>query len=325
MDPTLPGSRLALARTLEQQSGVISRRQVLEAGGGPADLERMLRRRELVRLLPGVYLDHTGEPTWTQLAWAGVLYHWPAALAEGSALRAAAGGSWPASTEPIVLAVPQDRHVEPPAGYRVTRPSRFEQRVLWNTGPPRIRVEEAVLDEAARVCSDLDAVAVLTRVCQQRLTTAGRITTALQGRGRIRRRPWLSAVLADIAAGTCSTLEHGYLTYVERPHGLPPAQRQAPASARSGAAYRDALYTAYSLVVELDGRAFHEGPEQHDRDLDRDLDALVDGQVTVRLGWGQVFGRSCLTAVRVGALLGQRGWTGSARPCAPGCPAGPFP
>lgn len=40
------------------------------------------------------------------------------------------------------------------------------------------------------------------------------------------RRAWLRDVLEDVALGTCSLLEHGYLTRVERPHGLPRCLRQ---------------------------------------------------------------------------------------------------
>ncbi|WP_235734930.1 hypothetical protein [Nocardioides alcanivorans] len=36
----------------------------------------------------------------------------------------------------------------------------------------------------------------------------------------------------------------------------------------------------------------HTGAEARDRDLERDLDAAVDGLAGVRLGWGQVFSRS---------------------------------
>ena len=66
---------------LRAQDGVISRTQALECGLDDNDLERLLRRRELARIHPGVYVDHTGQPTRTQRAWAGVLFHWPAALA----------------------------------------------------------------------------------------------------------------------------------------------------------------------------------------------------------------------------------------------------
>ena len=40
---------------------------------------------------PGVYVNHTGELTWLQRAWAAVLFAWPAALSHDSALRAADG------------------------------------------------------------------------------------------------------------------------------------------------------------------------------------------------------------------------------------------
>ena len=62
-----------LRRLLLVQSGVISRAQVLGAGEKVWDIRRRIRRREWVRLQDGVYVDHTGEPTWLQRAWGGVL------------------------------------------------------------------------------------------------------------------------------------------------------------------------------------------------------------------------------------------------------------
>lgn len=314
----------AVARILRDQVGVIARRQLLAADGTPADLERMLRRKELVRLHPGVYVDHTGEPLWLQRAWAGVLYLWPAALADRSALRAAAGPRWGGHDEaaPIVIAVAQNRHVDPPPGCLVRRPSHFEERVLWNAGPPRIRVEEAAIDVAAAARSDLDAIAVLADLCQGRVSTPTRLLATVASRRRLPRRQWLTAVLSDIAGGTCSVLEHGYLVGVERAHGLPRAARQV--SERSGGhrVSRDAVYEECGLVVELDGRLFHDSADQRNRDLDRDLDAAVAGRFTVRVGWGQVFDRPCATAVRIGALLRARGWTGTVTPCGPECPLG---
>ena len=121
-------------------------------------------------------------------------------------------------------------------------------------------------------------------------------------------------MLADVAAGTCSVLEHGYLARVERPHGLPTADRQVHDS-RCGPLYRDVEYAAARLRVELDGRLFHDNARARDLDLDRDLDSAVDGRTTVRLGWGQVHGRPCATARRVAVLLQQRGWGGVATPC----------
>lgn len=125
-----------------------------------------------------------------------------------------------------------------------------------------------------------------------------------------------------MAQGTCSVLEHGYLSRVERAHGLPSAARQFRDSVQ-GPVYRDVDYRDFGLVVELNGRLFHDNALDHDRDLERDLDVAAGGRATVRLGWGQVFGRPCTTAVKVGRMLQARGWGGSTVAC-PAC-AGPIP
>ena len=52
--------------------------------------------------------------------------------------------------------------------------------------------------------------------------------------------------------------------------------------------------------------------------MDRDLDAAVDGQETVRVSYGQVFERACSTAQKIGAILQRRGWDGEVKPC-PDC------
>jgi len=78
----------AIAELLTLQCGVISRSQVLAAGGGDHDVARFLRRRIWARIHDGVYVHHAGEPSWKQRAWAATLYHWPSALDGVSALIA---------------------------------------------------------------------------------------------------------------------------------------------------------------------------------------------------------------------------------------------
>ncbi len=188
------------------------------------------------------------------------------------------------------------------------------ERVQWNRSPPRVRIEHALIDVAAEMPREIDAIATLADAVQYRRTTASRLLGTLEARPRVSSRQFLEDVLRDIAQGTCSALEHGYLDRVERPHGIPVGKRQAPAWSR-GRIYRDVDYIEHGLHVELDGRLFHDSASGRDRDLDRDLDAFVEGRLTVRLGWGQVFGRPCATARRIGALLQRRGWGGSVQPC----------
>ena len=166
--------------TLRDQAGVIARQQALEGGLTKSDIDRLVRRREWVRLLPGVYVDHTGEPTWLQRAWAGVLSCAPAALAGSSALRATAGPGWRPHDDagPVWIAVGSERNVTERPGYRVRYLVDYEDQVLSHTHPPRMRFEEACLDVVATTRSPLDRIQLLAGACQSRRTTAQRLRTS---------------------------------------------------------------------------------------------------------------------------------------------------
>lgn len=310
---------------LDLQSGVISRRQAVTAGLEPHDIRRLLRRREWATAFTGVYVDHTGGLTWLQRSWVAVLAMWPAALADRSAIRAAAGHGLRVHGDagPIHVAVDRGRRplVTPP-GVMLHHLTNLSGRVQWTASPPRVRLEEAVVGVAAGETTDMRAIATLADAVQGRLTTPARLQTSLASRIRVARRPLLAGVLGDLDAGACSALERGYLTRVERAHGLPTAHRQVKASLR-GTVYRDVEYNDLGLVVELDGRLFHDNAAARDRDLDRDLDAAVTGQLTIRLGWGQVFDRPCRTAYSLGRIAERRGWSGHLRTC-PHCTVPPF-
>jgi Transcriptional regulator, AbiEi antitoxin len=306
---------------LDRQVGVITRAQLRARGIDKPTLDRLVRRRELVRLLPGVFVNHTGTASWLQRAWAGTLYYAPAALGREAALRALHGAGWRGHDDaaPITIMVDASRHLAELPGYDLHRVVGLEAKVHWQASPPKMRVEEAVLDIAAGAISDSDALEVLADAVRSRCTTPQRLLATLAARSRIRRRKWLIGVLNDLAEGTSSVLESGYLRLVERAHGLPRSARQAPALSTLGSIHRDVDYGELGVYVELDGALFHDNPQQRDRDLDRDLDAATESRITLRLGWGQVFRRPCPTAARVAAILQTRGWTGAATPCGPEC------
>ena len=137
----------------------------------------------------------------------------------------------------------------------------------------------------------------------------------------MRRRSLLNQVCAEVRDGVSSELEKRYRNQVARPHGLPPARSQALADAGVRRAYRDVLYDAYGVIVELDGRLGHEQESEVLRDQDRDNHATLTGQATLRFGWLAVVGGPCLVASQVDALLRVRGWTGTIRACGPSCRA----
>ncbi len=313
-----------LDRLLSLQDGVLARRQALEAGCTPADVRRRLRRREWVVVHPGVYVDHTGPLTWPQRAWAACLAHWPAVLAARSAIRAQEDRTGAADDgADIEILVAHARRVVSLPGVRVRRARGFDATARLDLHPPRQRYDDAVLAVADRAPDELRAVAVLADACRSRRTSPSRLRTRAAQTARLARRTWLTTLLDDLDEGACSVLEQAYLTRVERAHGLPRGQRQQADHDDAGRrVYRDVAYAGpgWRQLVELDGRLFHDSAHARDRDLERDLDAALDGAATVRLGYAQVLGRPCVTAAKIGRLLRTRGWDGRPSAC-PRCAA----
>ncbi|MDT9593658.1 hypothetical protein RDV89_11310 [Nocardioides zeae] len=303
---------------LASQDDVVSRAQLLRTA--PAwQVRRWIERGALVPVHPGVYVAHNGPTTWQQRAWAAVLVTWPAALHGVSALRAADGPGRRRHDDagPIHVAVGRDRALAPRPGVRVHRLARLDQGVQWNLGPPRQCYEEASLTVALLEPRRIDGIAVLAAGVQNRRTVARRLAENLASRPRVADRAFWRGILEDVAAGSCSVLERGYLERVERAHGLPVFDRQVRERTPSGVVYRDAALGG--VVIELDGRLHHDSASSRDRDMERDLDAAVDGLVTLRLSYGQVYDRACATARRISAVLRDRGWSGRPRACGVGC------
>jgi hypothetical protein len=314
-----------MGEMLSMQDGVISRRQVLELEGTDADIARRLRRREWARIHPGVYVNHTGPPTWRQFAWAAVLFYWPAALAGPSALHAAGvRGYEPRDGGPIHVVVDRTRTIRRRVGIAVFHVARASSLCQNQLAPPRQKVEHALLQVAARRKKLEGSIAVLADAVQDGRTTAERLLSALGERPKLRHRALLREVLGDVDEGVRSVLEHRYLTRVERAHGLPRGDRQQRWVLAGKPGYPDVEYKAMRMLVHLDGRLGHS--ESHERwaDFDKDIDSAVVAVLSVHVGWSQVLDQ-CRLAASLEKILQQRGWTGAIHPCGPNCTAFPAP
>lgn len=304
-----PGLQHVLRR---EQDGVVARGQLLALGATDHDIARMLRRRELHTALPGVYVDHTGRLSPRQRAWVAVLGCAPAALSHESAMPGGEPGV-------VHVCVAHDRTLRPVAGIQVHRSSHLATRVDWRRRPPRVLPAHATLDvmEAHLRRGDVAAAyAALSTACATREVTPGMLRAALADRSKVAGRSLLAGMLDDVDGGACSVLERGYLHRVERAHGLPRATRQRASGATGRRTRQDVRYEELGVVVELDGRAFHDGPRARDEDARRDVaEAATSDAVTLRLTYGLVFGDACRTAAWVGAVLRRRGWTGRPTPC----------
>jgi hypothetical protein len=126
------------------------------------------------------------------------------------------------------------------------------------------------------------------------------------------RRPLLAA-LTEVEDGCHSLLELHYVNRVERPHGLPRGERQAPTGGPRRR-YRDVLYRRYRTVVELDGSVAHPA-YLRSRDMRRDNAETEAGNQPLGYGWGDVEDVPCDTAVQIGKVLQGGGWSSEPHPC----------
>ncbi|MBI4943340.1 MAG: type IV toxin-antitoxin system AbiEi family antitoxin domain-containing protein [Actinobacteria bacterium] len=303
------------------QCGVVSRAQARECGLSARQVDWLVASGRWVRLLPGVFVVHTGPVSAEARTWAALLYAGPGAVVGGrTALWL--GGVLDEPPQAVTVCIPVGRRVRRQPGLVVVRTATLADARHPVASPPRLRVEEAVLDVAAAAVRPWDAVDVVLRAVQRRTTTADRLRRRLRARRRHRWRRLLELVLEDVVAGVRSALEREYLRRVERAHRLPageynPVERLVERR-RERTRYRDVRYGVWALVVELDGAEAHP-PEEWFRDDGRDNAVTRSGRSSLRYGWRPVADDPCTVAAEVAESLRARGWGGRPSPCGPRC------
>ncbi len=294
----IPDALVALAHS---QGGVFSTTQAEILGVSRTALRRMHRDHHWQPVAAGISAT-TAEPPWLGLAWAGVLQ-----CDDGVLGGQAAAHLYGLCAEPKVIDV-----------WSVTR--RRLSQPLWRFrrgsrrgfgDPPRLRIEEAAL-EICRDGSDADVVEVLAKAVGTRRTTPQRLRRAAANAPNLQNRRLILEVLTDVADGVESPLEHRYLIDVERAHGLPVGTRQISMSRGTRS---DVGYLGFGILVELDGRVWHEGLAAASLDMERDNLHALASFTTLRFGWLAVADNPCRVASHVATALHQGGWSGDPVQC----------
>jgi hypothetical protein len=306
-----------LAKAAIFQEHVLTAAQLLDGGLSQDFLRSQVDQGHWQRLYRGVYATFSGEPQRPAQLWAAVLAAGPGAMLSHET-AAEIGGLLDKPSRLIHLTLPSRRWIAPMPGLTIHYSGRAEQAQHPARQPPRTTMHETVLDLATTAASLDDAIAWVTRALGRSLTSQADLRSALDLRGKIRWRCELTQMLSPEAAGLHSILEYRYDHDVERPHHLPDGTRQARFSQGGHTGYRDRLYEAYLVAVELDGRSTHP-IEDRWQDISRDNAAATDGILTLRYGWLDVTQRPCRVAAEVARVLAKRGYAG-ARPCSPDCP-----
>lgn len=309
---------------LAAQGKAVARRQSLATSIDPQTMRNWVRSGRWQRLQRGVYATFSGDPTRETVLWGALLRAGPGAVLSHRT-AAERHGLIDEPSAFITITVPVSRH---PAQAKIQGIVIHRSDVILRTRhptmlPPCTRVEDTVLDLIQAAASFDDAYEWICRAIGRRRTTADRIRHAMDARKKMRWRSEIATALGSADEGILSVLESRYVRRVERPHGLPPAERQARIGQRTGNRYLDNLYEEYRLCVELDGAAAHPADEQW-RDKRRDTVNAVRGLLTLRFGILDLGDRRCQTAGAVASVLRSRGWPGTPHRCSrPKCAVTP--
>lgn len=202
----------------------MSRAQLLKRDVGRGWVVNQVRSGRWRTVHPGVYATHTGDLPFRARVHAALLALGDDAVASHSTAAWLWGLTDDEPTR-LTVSVPAERRVDSPEGVRLLRVRGLEQRRHRSRSPAVTTVEETTLDLVQDCDTEDDVVGWLTRACQRRFTTPGRLEGAEVRRSRLRHRALVREVLADVREGAASPLERRYLRDVERAHGLPRGRR----------------------------------------------------------------------------------------------------
>lgn len=273
-----PDARLAaIAR---RQAGAFNREQATTSLVTPKMLRTRVGSGEIDQLDDDVWAFASAPPTWLRDCWAATLIHPLSALSHETA--AAQGGFDVDRTRPLLVTVPLDADHRS----RCVQVHRSRHHRFATHDGLRVTRFEQVLVQLAASRPDLVQTVLHAGVNQdpRRLDRVLRHLDRLSGS----RLPGLRGLL-DLAVDlegdppTQSELERRLFDVLGDVPGMPAVQRQAPAPWSPGTkSMVDALVPDWKLVLEADGRRYHQRVADFERDRWRDAEAAVHGLHVMR-------------------------------------------
>jgi very-short-patch-repair endonuclease len=264
---------------LANQRGVLSRAQACSLGITPHGLQHRLRRGgPWQRLLPGVYLTVTGQPTSEQRQIAALLYCGPNSVITGPAALRNYAIRGP-TTAIVDVLIPVERQRASRQFVAIHRTRRLPQE--WTAdGPLRFALVARAVADTVRDLKELaDARAVVGSAVQKSRCTIKHLADELAA-GPIRRSALLRTVLAEVADGVRSAAEGDFHALVRR-SDLPRPMFNARLFVDGVLlAVVDAWWPEASVAVEIDSREWHLLPADWENTMRRH-DRLIAAGISV--------------------------------------------
>ncbi|MGH3303768.1 MAG: hypothetical protein ACRDOK_19235 [Streptosporangiaceae bacterium] len=272
----------ALAWLQVSQRGVLSRTQALQCGITPNGVQHRLRRRgPWQRLLPGVYLTATGQPTWEQQQIAALLHAGPDGLITGQAalLNYRLLRSVPRVVDVLV---PLQRQCTGSGFVRLHRTRRMPTSAFCD-GPIRFAPPERAVADTARALADLVAArAVVASAVQRGQCTVAQLAAELRD-GPIRGSANLRAVLDEVIAGIRSVPEGDLRRLIIRAALPQPLYNPKLYVGEVFLAQPDAWWPEYGVAVEVDSREWHLSPADWEQTMARHRRMCAAGAIVVHV------------------------------------------
>jgi len=255
-------------RLLSRQFGVISAQQASALGVGKNGVHYRTRPGgPWQRLLPGVYLTVSGQPTRDQLEVAAALFGGPRSVITGAAALRAAFVDCP-ETRRIDMLIP-DHLRRASMGFVAFRRTRRMPKMIAATDVRRYAlVPRAVADAVDGLTRLSDARTLVAGAVQQRRCTVNELLAELADRNG-RECALLRRVLAEVAEGMRSAPECE-LGDLIRPSGLPrPIYNARLYVDGAFLAEPDAWWQHASVAAEVDSMRWHLLPDHWEQTMAR--------------------------------------------------------
>jgi hypothetical protein len=249
----------AAAWLFATQRGVLSRAQVFGLGVTAHGLQHRLRPGgPWQRLLPGVYLTATGQPTREQRQIAAMLYAGPSSVITGPAALRNHGIRGP-ETEIVDMLVPPGRQRASRDLVAIHRTWRIPREWLAD-GPLRFALAARAVADTVRDLDTLsDARATVGSAVQKGRCTIKHLADELAA-GPIRGSARLRAVLAEVADGVRSAAEGDFHVLIKASDLPRPMYNARLFLDGVLLAVVDAWWPEASVAVEIDSREWHFEP-----------------------------------------------------------------
>ena len=250
--PPRPVTHPSIRRLASAQGGVVSRRQLYAAGVPRWEVAAHVRAGRWRLLGDQAVCLHNGDVDARGRRWAAVLHGGPRACLDGvSALIAS--GLERFEEQRIRVSVPRGATIRRHPLYDIRQTRRWSADDLAPNGVPRTRPEVAAIRAALWAATDRQATYLLSLVVQQGLAKPEQLAEQAMRIRRDKRRALLHATILDLADGARSLGELDVARELRR-RGLPAPDRQVLRRGRHGRRYYlDLFWSAYGLVVEVDG------------------------------------------------------------------------